>query len=204
MQKIEIYVVDNHTMFITGFVEMVNRNATIHISHTFNTIELCKQALFQHQPTVILLNISMSNSSDFCQWLLTKYPTIKILAISSHNEYSAIRRMLNSGAHGYILQSQPIEELISAIETIVQNKIYMSAEVHKITEQNKDNEIIISDVEKNIIRNICNGRTNPEIANTLNLSTETINWYRKRLLAKLGVNNTATLVATVIKNCLLE
>ena len=204
--KIEVYIADDHTMFTAGLVDVVNRGEKVNISRTFGTIAACKQALALHRPAVLLLDISMSdgNGSDFCKWLLAEYPDLKILAITSHDEYSIIRRMLESGAHGYLLKTSSIDELTDAVETIVQGESYISREVEKIIKQGKANEIIISAIEKNILRHICDGRTNPEIANALNLSTETVNWYRKRLLAKFGANNTATLVATIIKNNVLE
>ena len=63
--------------------------------------------------------------------------------------------------------------------------------------------MVLTEVEKNILRLICDGHTNPEIAKQLSLSTETVNWYRKRLLAKFGVRNTVNLVRQVLEEQLL-
>jgi len=58
-------------------------------------------------------------------------------------------------------------------------------------------------VEKNILHLICEGMTNPEIATQLHLSNETINWYRKRLLAKYGAKNTVSLVRLALEQKLV-
>ena len=58
-------------------------------------------------------------------------------------------------------------------------------------------------MEKSVLRLLCEGRTNPEIANQLYLSTETVNWYRKRLLAKFNAKNTVCLVTYVLKEKLI-
>lgn len=61
----------------------------------------------------------------------------------------------------------------------------------------------ITDREKDILRLIAKGHTSPQIAEMLSLSTETIKWYRKRLLSKLDAENTAAMIKTVIENKLI-
>lgn len=76
---------------------------------------------------------------------------------------------------------------------------YISPAVAEILSNSADRHIVLSDVEKSILRLVCNGLTNPEIAVNVDLSTETINWYRKRLLSKFGVRNTASLVRKAVE-----
>ena len=79
----------------------------------------------------------------------------------------------------------------------------MSQEVEAIISKSEPVTVFLSNVERNILRLICEGYTNPEIASQLSLSTETVNWYRKRLLAKYGVKNTVNLVTLVLKKQIL-
>lgn len=64
-------------------------------------------------------------------------------------------------------------------------------------------KLTITDREKDILRLIAKGLTSPQIAEMLSLSTETIKWYRKRLLSKLDAENTASMIKTVIENNLI-
>lgn len=64
-------------------------------------------------------------------------------------------------------------------------------------------KLTITDREKDILRLIAKGLTSPQIAEMLSLSTETIKWYRKRLLSKLDAENTAAMIKTVIENKLI-
>lgn len=205
--KIDVNIADDHTMFSEGLADAINKSSSAHVSCMFTTLEACRQTLQERRPDVLLLDISMPLSSsaadtkseindgiDFCHFVVTNYPRVKVLAITSHDEYSIIQRMLDSGAHGYVLKSATIEELITAISTVYQGRHYISPEVETIISQNRNNAISLTPVERSILQLISEGLTNPEIAKKLNLSKETINWYRKRLLTKFGAKNTVILI----------
>ena len=139
----------------------------------------------------------------FCQQIINDYPKVKVIAITIHDEYSMIQRMMDCGAHGYVLKSSSSVELMEAINSVWQGREYVSRQVTDILEKGKAKSVMLTEIEKNILRLICDGHTNPEIAKELNLSTETVNWYRKRLLAKFNVKNTVGLVRTVLEQKLL-
>jgi DNA-binding NarL/FixJ family response regulator len=131
--------------------------------------------------------------------VIASYPKLKIIAATIHDEYSVIRRMLDVGVHGYVLKSSSIVMLIEAIRQVWQGERYLSPEVEAIIEQAQGHVVALTEVERNILRMICDGMTNPQIAKILNLSTETINWYRKRLLSKFGVKNAVSLATLVMR-----
>ncbi|MBO5626481.1 MAG: response regulator transcription factor [Prevotella sp.] len=199
--RIDVYIVDDHTMLNEGLTDAVNRSKTIYVSRSFTTLAECRTALRERRPDVLLLDISMpdGDGTAFCQWVIEEYPKVKILAVTIHDEYSMIRRMLDSGVHGYVLKSAPIEELTTAIQTVWKGLEYISPTVREIIREGSANAVILTTVEHHILRFICEGRTNPEIADRMNLSTETVNWYRKRLLAKYGVRNSVQLASLVTK-----
>ena len=105
--------------------------------------------------------------------------------------------------NGYILKSSPIDELLCAIVAVYQGKQYISAEVEGIIRQGSASAVILTPVERNVLQLICEGQANSEIAEHLNLSIETVNWYRKRLLAKFEVKNSVGLVRKVLEQKLL-
>ena len=202
---IDVYITDDHQMVCEGLSELINNSGKAHVSHTFNTLEACRQALEERRPDVLLLDLSMPDGDGvaFCQQIVNAYPNVRIVAVTIHDEYSMIQRMMECGAHGYVLKSSPVEELIEAIVSVWQKRQYVSPQVEAILRVGKSNSVVLTDVETNILRLICDGHTNPEIAKELNLSTETVNWYRKRLLAKFDVKNTVGLVRTVFEQKLL-
>lgn len=203
--RIDVYIVDDHAMLNEGLTEVLNRNAMMHVSRTFTTLAECRSALEKRQPDVLLLDISMPDDDGiaFCQWLMKEYPKVRIVAVTIHDEYSIIQRMLDAGVHGYVLKSAPVEELAKAICTVWKGQSYLCPLVKSILHEGSTKAVTLTNVEQNILRLICNGLTNPQIADRLSLSTETVNWYRKRLLTKLGVKNTAQLVSLALRQQLV-
>lgn len=199
--KIDVYIVDDHVLLNDGLTDVINQSDTMHVSRCFTTLGACRTALAVRTPDVLLLDISMpdGDSAIFCQWVVSEYPKVRILAVTIHDEYCIIRRMLESGVHGYVLKSASISELTLAIEQVWRGNRYISPAVESILEQSGSEAIVLTKPERSILRLVCDGRSNAEIADELNLSPETIKWYRKRLLAKFGVKNTVCLVKRAIE-----
>ena len=198
---IDVYIADDHQMVCEGLSELINESGKAHVSRTFNTLETCRLALEERRPDVLLLDLSMPDGDGvaFCQQTVSNYPNVRIVAVTIHDEYSVIQRMMECGAHGYVLKSSPIEELIEAIVSVWQKREYVSPQVEAILRKGKSSSVVLTDVETHILRLICDGHTNPEIATILNLSTETVNWYRKRLLSKFGAKNTVSMVRKALE-----
>ena len=202
---IDVYIADDHQMVCEGLSEMINKSGKAHVSRTFNTLEACRTVLQERHPDVLLLDLSMPDGDGvaFCHEVIDTYQNIRVVAVTIHDEYSMIQRMMECGAHGYVLKSSPIEELIQAIVSVWQKQQYISPQVEKILCEGRSRSVVLTDVEKIILRLVCDGHTNPEIATKLKLSTETVNWYRKRLLAKFNVKNSVGLVRNVLEQKLL-
>ncbi|MBR1412450.1 MAG: response regulator transcription factor [Prevotella sp.] len=203
--RVDVNIVDDHTMFAEGLAAAVNKSDVLHVSRLFTTQEACRQALCERRPDVLLLDISMPDGSGvaFCEEMLEAHPKMKLVAITIHDEYSVIQRMLDVGVHGYLLKSSSVEELEDALVRVWKGERYVSPQVADILRQADTSKVFLSAIEKQVLELLCLGHTNPEIANRMHLSTETINWYRKRLLSKFGVRNTVSLVALVLREHIL-
>lgn len=203
--RVDVNIVDDHTMFAEGLAAAVNKSDVLHVSRLFTTQEACRQALCERRPDVLLLDISMPDGSGvaFCEEMLEAHPKMKLVAITIHDEYSVIQRMLDVGVHGYLLKSSSVEELEDALVRVWKGERYVSPQVTDILRQADTSKVFLSAIEKQVLELLCLGHTNPEIANRMHLSTETINWYRKRLLSKFGVRNTVSLVALVLREHIL-
>lgn len=202
---IDVYIADDHQMVCEGLSELINNSGKAHVSRTFNTLEACKQALEERRPDVLLLDLSMPDGDGvaFCQQIVSCYPNVRVVAVTIHDEYSIIQRMMECGAHGYVLKSSPVEELIEAIVSVWQKQQYVSPQVEAILQKGRSSSVVLTDIETHILRLLCNGMTNPEIASEIHLSFETVSWYRKRLLAKFGMKNTVSLVRLAVEQKLV-
>ena len=159
---------------------------------------------------VILLDINMPgiNGIDTCKELLKINPDLKIIAISMHKESSLIKLMLSSGAKGYVLKNAGQDEVIEAIKTVYEGKMYLDATVNDIVVKsvasNTNNKLnspfpSLSRREKEVLKLILDEHTTQEIADKLFISFGTVETHRRNMLIKTGVRNTAGLVRTALE-----
>ncbi len=199
--SINIFIVDDHFMVIEGIRSILQDEENINwLGHAMNA-DSCLDFLEMYQPNVILMDISLPNESgiDLCKQVKKKYPKIKILGLSTYNQQSIIKDMLKSGASGYLLKNASKEELLDAIFAVMNGEEYLCMEAAESLELTEASSPIITKREKEVLGLICDGYTNPEIAEKLFISLPTANTHRKSLLAKFGAKNVASLVKMAVE-----
>ncbi|MDP3360105.1 MAG: response regulator transcription factor [Lutibacter sp.] len=194
---IKVFIVDDHYMVLEGIRSLLQNEKSIEwMGHAMNAAS-CMAFLQQQQPDVILMDINLPDMSgiDLCKEVKMKYPSIHIIGLSSFNQQSFIQKMLENGATGYLLKNATREELVYAIETVIEGEIFLSDEVELTVQKNEDSKVpIITRREMEVLLLIADGLTNNEIAIKLFISTTTVDTHRKNLLAKFEVKNTASLI----------
>ncbi len=193
----KVFIVDDHYMIIEGIRSLLQHEKEIEwAGHAMNAYS-CMAYLQQQQPDVILMDINLPDKSgiDLCKEVKTEYPAIHIIGLSSFNQQSFIQKMIENGATGYVLKNATREELVEAIETVLEDKIFLSNEASLTVQKNEDAKIpIVTRREKEVLLLIAEGLTNNEIALKLFISTTTVDSHRKNLLTKFEVKNTASLI----------
>jgi DNA-binding NarL/FixJ family response regulator len=193
---IDVFITDDHTMLVEGLAKAIDSSDIARVSNVSANITDCRKALITEQPDILLLDISLPDGSgvDFCKEVVSVYPSVKVIAITSHNEYSTARQMLDNGASGYILKNSSSEEVIEGIQAVFNGRRYICDEIDSLIRRRQSSEIFLTGSERKVLKLIVEGYTNPEIAEKLYLSPLTVKGYRKSLLLKLDVRNTASLV----------
>lgn len=217
METINILLVDDHTLIREGLKLILKKSKQFKIiGEACNGVEaldfLKKDASKTH---VMLLDITMPELDGFevAKVAKKKYPNLKILALTMHNEESYITKMIDVGVHGYVLKDSNLDDLSSAIKTVLEGKPYYSSDVSAVMisslmnkDKQKDNNSIenLTDREMEIIKLISEGYKSSEIAEKLELSIRTIEVHRRNLMKKLEVKNTAELVSCALKSKLIS
>lgn len=196
---IKVFITDDHYMVVEGIRSLLANERDIEMMGFASNVESCKAFLKNQQPDVLLLDINLpdGNGVDLCKELKEKYPGMAILGISTFNQASYIREMMDNGASGYVLKNASQKELTEAMHLASIGKTYMPFEVAKTlhaAESQSTENIILGRREKEVLDLIKDGYTNGEIASQLNISVYTVDTYRKSLLSKLEVRNTAELI----------
>lgn len=197
----KVFIVDDHFLVIEGINSMLRDEAGITLlGHAYNA-EVCLTFLKHHQPDVILMDINMPDMSgiDLCKQVLEKYPAICIIALSSYKQLSYITKMLNNGAMGYLLKNATKQEILTAIETVMQGKQYLSIDASEMMKSSATDDVpILTRRETEVLKLIADGLTNAEMAAQLYVSPTTIDTHRKHLLEKFNAKNTAILIKKAI------
>ncbi|MCJ7468592.1 MAG: response regulator transcription factor [Maribacter sp.] len=192
-----IFIVDDHYMIIEGIKSLLQNEKGIEwMGHAMNAAS-CMAFLQMHTPDIILLDINLPDKSgiELCKEIKVSFPKINIIGLSSFNQQSYINKIMENGASGYVLKNATREDLVDAIEYVMEGKKYLSEEAAFIIKKNEGSKIpILTRREKEVLLLIAEGMTNNEIATKLFISTTTVDTHRKNLLAKFEAKNTATLI----------
>jgi len=202
---IQVLIVDDHLILADGLKKLVDDSGFAVVCHTALTGKACLHYLHRATPDVVFLDINLpdANGIDLCREIKLHNPEIKIIALTSFGEYALVRRMLESGADGYLLKNAMPDEILLSIETVVEGGRFLSEEIDMLMRKRTLNPVWLTPREKELLKLIVDGYTNPEIADKMCLGVETVNGYRKNLLLKLGAKNTAVLVKMAIEEKLI-
>lgn len=199
--KTKVFIVDDHFLVIEGIKSMLqDEDGVIVQGHAYNA-EACLTFLQHHQPDVILMDINLTDMSgiDLCKQVCEKYPSICIIGLSSYKQLSFITKMLNNGALGYLLKNATKQEMLAAIDTVMQGKQYLSIEASEMVKSTATDDLpVLTRREAEVLQLIANGLTNAEMAAQLFVSPTTIDTHRKHLLEKFHARNTAILIRRAI------
>ena len=195
-KKIKLFIVDDHYMVIEGIQSLLQHENDIEWMGHASNAESCLAFLQLRQPDVLFMDISLPDQSgiELCKIVREKYPQIFILGLSTFNQQSFIRKMMENGASGYLLKNADRAALMTAINTVLRGQHYFSHEVLSSTKKQDELVPVLTRRELEVLALIAEGMTNNEIAGKLFISTATVETHRKNLLAKFSAKNTATLV----------
>lgn len=156
-------------------------------------------------PDIVVVDFSQPTFGvDFISDIRKQYKTSKIIAITESLSKQTIQKALKSGVDSYLLDDCQKPEILEAIDDTFNGKQFYCGQVIDILAENSDKTMgcagsSLSEREIEIIKMISDGLTNKEIADSLCLSTHTVNTHRKNIMAKLGIKNTAGIVIYAFK-----
>jgi DNA-binding NarL/FixJ family response regulator len=209
-KDVRILIVDDHKMVrdgIRSMLEFQENKFKFYINEAENGeegVESAKNSVYD----IILMDYQLPgiDGADAARLILENNPEAKVLALSNYNEYMYIDRMIKTGVKGFVLKNVTPEELIKAIETILNGKPYYSNDVaikllsFENTEQENQRTISVnakskvydklSKKEMEVLKLVGEALSNAEIGEKLNISVRTVESHKQHMLNKLGIKNT--------------
>jgi two-component system response regulator NreC len=162
-------------------------------------------------PDVVVLDIAMPNLSgiEAAQRIVSQRPNTAIVFLSMHADEEYVLRALKAGAKGYLLKDSVEGDLIEAITTVHQGKTFFSREIAKMLVEDYVREIrtrgiedsyeLLTSREREILQLLAEGKSNKEIAGSLNLSSHTVETHRRNLQDKLNLHSFAELILYAVR-----
>ncbi len=195
---LEILIVEDHPLIIDGLTKLLSTWEKPCKISTAGTGKDCRVFMEIYTPDLILMDINLPDASgiDLCKEIHRNHPEIKIVALTTFNEKTYIRKMLEAGASGYMLKNSLPEEIIAALDDVLSGKIFLALEAQSVLKAKEAsvNRIVLTNREKEVLYLIADGLTNQEIGDKLFISPLTVDSHRKNLILKLNAKNTASLV----------
>ncbi|HKU22444.1 MAG TPA: response regulator transcription factor [Terriglobales bacterium] len=213
MDKIRLLLVSDYRLTRTGLRQMLNQVPDFEVVAETDSPGQVKECLQRSAPDVIVLEITIPGPHGLRTAAKLAQETGRVVVISSNENITYVRSMLNAGVLGYVLRKASDTELFLALRNAHQGRRYIDPRLSdsladvllgRSSGNARGNEGRLSNRELQVLRAIARGFTSQEVAQQLQLSTKTVETYRSRIYDKLGLKTRADLVHYAIAVGLLE
>ena len=208
---IRILLADDHVLVRQGFKMILSAQPDMQIVGEAANGREAVDAGEKLQPDVVLMDVTMPelNGIEATRRLVTASPRTRVLALSMHKDAVYVREILRAGARGYLLKDSADADLIAAVRSVAKGEGYLSPAVSDavLTDYRRhvtDPLDLMTTREREVLQMIAEGKTNKEIATTLNLSVYTIEAHRGRVMEKLNLHSTGELVRFALRSGLID
>lgn len=203
MKKITILIADDHTLVRETWSFILNSDPRFRVVAECRSGEEAVELAKKFTPDFVIMDISLTgmNGLEATEQIRKLSPASKILGVSIHNQPAYAKKMMQKGAMGYVTKNSSKDEMFRAIEEINEGRRYICNEIKNIISENaliaEDEQAGISNLshrEIEIIALIKKGLSSKQVAESLHISTKTVEVHRYNVLKKLKLKNTAALV----------
>jgi len=214
MDKLRILIADDHALLRDGLKALVNAEPDMEVVGEAENGRAVLEKASQLKPHLILMDISMPdmNGAHATRRLKSLFPTVKVLALTAHEDSSYLRHMLEAGASGFLLKRAAADQLIQAIHVVAANDRYIDptfagkvlSNFMRPASKPKTDGDQLSEREAEVLRLTAWGFGNKEIAAQLGISAKTVETYRARLSEKLQLTSRTEIVRYAIRQGWLQ
>jgi len=207
---IRIMLADDHVLVRQGLKSLLEREGFQVVAEASDGQEaLCHVESFR--PDIAVLDISMPtlNGLSAAREINRSSPKTKIILLTQHDEGQYIREALEAGVKGYVLKSQVASDLLLAIRHVSRGQVYLSPgvssavmEAYRSKSENSGRPLTLR--ERQVLQLIAEGKSTKDIASLLGVTVKTAESHRTRLMQKLDIHETASLVRYAVRQRIVE
>lgn len=209
-----VLIADDHTMVRESLVSVLQADGDVQVvAQAANGVEALEKAL-RTRPDIVVADLSMPglNGIEVVRRLRESLPATRVLVLTMHQEDEYVLQAVRAGASGYLVKDSAAAELLAAVRSLHAGRGYFGPQAARaLADQLQHPERVLGDPygrltarEREVLHLIAEGMTTKEIARRLAISVKTAENHRGRVLAKLGMRNTAELVRYALRKGLLD
>lgn len=207
---IRIILADNHTIMLEGLNALIKKQSDITVIGMAECGHEAVKLVQELLPDVIIMSLSIPylNGVEATYQITSNFKDTKVIILSMHEDKYYVIKALKAGALGYLHKSCSFDEVIRAVQTVVNNKFYLSSNIaakvfrHYVHALRNGGSLIpspLTDRECEVLQMITEGNSTNEIATNLSLSVKTIETHRKNIMDKLDIHSIAELTKYAIR-----
>jgi DNA-binding NarL/FixJ family response regulator len=209
-EPVKILVVDDHQMMRQGLRLLIKEQPDLTVVGEASSCEAALEMTRTLAPQVILMDVHLPGESgiEVSRKILTEFPKIRIIILSADPDLNLVHQALLAGVAGYVTKTNGWEEVLRAIRTVQEFRVYFSPEIasavvndYRDTLNGKpaSGKPSLSERERLLLKLVAEGKRNKEIALTLDVAVKSVETYRSRLMKKLDCASAADLTRYAIR-----
>lgn len=215
--NIRVLLVDDHTMFRETLHLMLDKEPTIKVVGELDDGTQIQETVARLGPDVVVMDVNMPhvNGIQATISLLKRFPKVRVVALSGYGHKQFVMEMLDAGATAYVVKSSAGKQLVHAITSAAQGKIYLcpgaAATLVEVSRRGvigsageHDKKRRLGRRETEVLRLLAQGKSSPQIGEILHISPSTVDVHRRNIMNKLELRTVAELTKYAIRSGLTD
>ena len=211
---IRVIIAEDHNLVRQGIRALLEQSGDVQVVAEAATGQEAVQLTEQHKPDVVVMDLSMPrlDGAQAAERIVDmKLPT-QVIILSMYADTTMVQQLLRRGVKGYLLKDAVTEELLLAVRSVSQGKMFLSPTISDSVmtlllspPDAADTKVadLLTQREREVLQLVAEGHTNSSIADILSISVKTVEKHRANLMSKLEVSDLASLIREGIKQGLI-
>jgi DNA-binding NarL/FixJ family response regulator len=207
---IRIVLVDDHVLVRQGLKALIESDGFQVVGEASDGQEALRQ-VESFCPDIVVMDISMPafNGLNAAREIERSFPKTKTILLTQHDESQYVSEALDAGVKGYVLKNQAAGDLLQAIKQVSRGQVYLSPGVSQAVVESYHSKLDktktrLTPREKQVLQLIAEGKSTRDIASVLGISVKTAESHRTRMMHKLDIHETASLVLYAVRKGIVQ
>jgi DNA-binding NarL/FixJ family response regulator len=217
MSQVRILIADDHEIVRRGLRALLEAQPEWEVVAEAVTGRDALEKAKQTTPNIAIIDVGMPelNGLETTRQLLKMLPQTEVVILTMHENEQIVREVLDAGARGYVLKSDAGRDLVTAVEALCQHRTFFSSKISELlldsylkhqdrSESTESPRSRLTAREREIVQLLAEGKSNKEVASSLNISIKTAETHRTNIMNKLDLRSVTELVRYAVRNNMVE